>query len=125
MQPAVLLPLIASGLKGSNQAGWIGTSYVLHIITTPTHLPRISLATCSPPGPLLPSLVITQVIEVDASSHRGYEGKYAALHGMGRHGEALEAFRMMLLKLAQSSHSQIRGLPEVSHYITITDTREL
>ena len=50
-----------------------------------------------------------QVIELDPSSHRGYEGKHAALLGMGRYSEAFEAFRMMLSKLDQSPHPQIRG----------------
>ena len=50
-----------------------------------------------------------QVIERDPSSHGGYEGKYAALHGMGRHSEAFEAFRVMLMKLEQSPDPQIRG----------------
>ena len=50
-----------------------------------------------------------QVIELNPSSHRGYEGKHAALHGMGRHSEALEAFRTMLSKLEQSPDPQIRG----------------
>jgi hypothetical protein len=50
-----------------------------------------------------------QIIELDPSSHRGYEGKHAALHGMGRYSEAFEAFRMMLSKLKQSPDPQIRG----------------
>ena len=50
-----------------------------------------------------------QVIERDPSFHRGYEGRHAALHGMGRYSEAFEAFRMMLSKLEQSSDPQIRG----------------
>ena len=50
-----------------------------------------------------------QAIKLDPSSHSGYEGKHAALHGMGRHSEALEAFRTMLSKLEQSPDPQIRG----------------
>ncbi|KAI9567183.1 hypothetical protein HD554DRAFT_1033128 [Boletus coccyginus] len=61
-----------------------------------------------------------QVIEVDPSSHRRYEGKHAALHGIGCHGEAFEAFRTMLLKLAQSSDSQIRELCD--QYFDVTPT---
>jgi len=57
-----------------------------------------------------------QVIEVDPSSHRGYEGKHAALHSMGRYGEAFEAFRTMLSKLTQSSDPQIRGKPFRQYY---------
>ena len=52
-----------------------------------------------------------QVIELDPSFHRGYEGKHAALHGMERYTEAFEAFRMMLSKLEQSPDPQIRGKP--------------
>ena len=51
----------------------------------------------------------SQLIELDPSSYRGYEGKHTALHGMGRHREALEAFRTMLSKLEKSSDPQIRG----------------
>ena len=50
-----------------------------------------------------------QVIELDPLSHRGYEGKHAALHGMGRHSEAFEAFRVMLSKFEQSPDPQISG----------------
>ena len=50
-----------------------------------------------------------QVIEVDPLSHSGYEGKHAALHGVGHHSEAFEAFRMMLSKLEQSPDPKIRG----------------
>ena len=52
-----------------------------------------------------------QVIELDPSSHRGYEGKYTVLHGMGRHSEAFEAFSIMLSKLEQSPDPQIRSKP--------------
>jgi len=57
-----------------------------------------------------------QVIEVDLSSHRGYKGKHAGLHSMGRHGEAFEAFRMMLSKLTQSSDPQNQGKPFHQYY---------
>ena len=50
-----------------------------------------------------------QVIELDPSSHRGYEAKHAALHGMGHYSEAFEEFRVMLSKLDQSLDPQIRG----------------
>ena len=50
-----------------------------------------------------------QVIELDPLSHTGYEGKHAALHGMGRHSEAFETFGVMLSKLEQSPDPQIRG----------------
>jgi len=50
-----------------------------------------------------------QDIELDPSSHMGYERKHAALHAMGRRGEAFEAFKMMLSTLEQSSDSHIRS----------------
>ncbi|KAI9571641.1 hypothetical protein HD554DRAFT_2168897 [Boletus coccyginus] len=52
----------------------------------------------------------SEVIELDPSSHRGYEGKHTAFHGMGRYDEAFETFRTMLSKLEQSPNLQIRGL---------------
>ena len=58
-----------------------------------------------------PADLYYQVIELDPSSHRGYEGKLAALHGMGRYGEAFEAFSMMLSRLEQSPDPHIRGKP--------------
>ena len=50
-----------------------------------------------------------QAIELDPSSHSGYEGKHAALHGMGRHSEALEAFSMMLSKLEKCPDPRVRS----------------
>ena len=50
-----------------------------------------------------------QLIELDPSFYRGYEGKHTALHGMGRHTEAFEAFKTMLSKIDQSSDPQIGG----------------
>ena len=50
-----------------------------------------------------------QAIELDPSSHRGYEEKRAALHGMGRYSEAFEAFGVMLSKLEKSPDPQMRG----------------
>ncbi|KAI9571630.1 hypothetical protein HD554DRAFT_1798183 [Boletus coccyginus] len=61
-----------------------------------------------------------ELIELDPSSHRGYEEKHAAFHGMGRYGEASEAFRTMLSKLEQSPDLQIRELR--SNYIDATAT---
>ncbi|KAF8546701.1 hypothetical protein OG21DRAFT_1527654 [Imleria badia] len=46
--------------------------------------------------------IIFHIIELDPSTHRGYDGKHAALHHMGRHSEALEAFTTMLSRLEQS-----------------------
>ena len=50
-----------------------------------------------------------QAIELYPSSHGGYEAKHAALHGMGRHSEAFEAFEVMLSNLEQSPDPRIRG----------------
>ena len=50
-----------------------------------------------------------QVIELDPSCHRGYEQKYAALHGARRYAEAVEAFDTMLRKLEQSPDRRVRG----------------
>ncbi|KAI9571626.1 hypothetical protein HD554DRAFT_1798465 [Boletus coccyginus] len=61
-----------------------------------------------------------EVIELDPSSHRGYEGKHTAFYGMGRYGEAFEAFRTMLSKLEQSPDLQIRELR--NNYIDATAT---
>ncbi|KAF8548434.1 hypothetical protein OG21DRAFT_1516295 [Imleria badia] len=51
-----------------------------------------------------------EIIELDPSSHTGYEAKHAALHNMGRHREAFESFSTMLSKLEQSPDPQIRDL---------------
>ncbi|KAN0091421.1 hypothetical protein V8E55_004987 [Tylopilus felleus] len=51
-----------------------------------------------------------EVIELDPSSHTGYEGKHAALHGMKQYSEAFKAFRMMLSRLEQSPDPQVREL---------------
>ena len=49
----------------------------------------------------------SQLIELDPSSHKGYEGKHAALHRMRRYSEAFEAFTTMLSKLEQSPDPRI------------------
>ena len=46
---------------------------------------------------------------LDPSSPLGYERKHAALHGMGRHDDATNAFETMLLKMSESSDPEIRG----------------
>ncbi|KAF8548436.1 hypothetical protein OG21DRAFT_1489393 [Imleria badia] len=51
-----------------------------------------------------------EIIELDPSSHTGYEAKHAALHNMGRYREAFESFTMMLSKLEQFPDPQIREL---------------
>jgi len=50
-----------------------------------------------------------QDIELGPSSHRGHERKHAALHAMGRHSEAVEAFGMMLSTLERSAHLHIHS----------------
>ncbi|KAG0709236.1 hypothetical protein DFH29DRAFT_1074959 [Suillus ampliporus] len=49
-----------------------------------------------------------KVIELNPSSHVGYQLKYAALHGAQRYDEAIEAFQMMLSKLDGAPDTQIR-----------------
>ncbi|KAG0699367.1 hypothetical protein DFH29DRAFT_1081318 [Suillus ampliporus] len=51
-----------------------------------------------------------KVIELDPSSHVGYELKHAALHGAQRYDEAIEAFKIMLSKLDDAPEAQIREL---------------
>ncbi|KAN0091537.1 hypothetical protein V8E55_005103, partial [Tylopilus felleus] len=52
----------------------------------------------------------SKVIELDPSSHTGYEGKHTALHGMKQYNEAFKTFRMMLSRLEQSPDPQVREL---------------
>ena len=54
---------------------------------------------------------IIQAIELDPSSHNGYERKHTALHGMKRHSEAFEAFTTMISRLEESPDPHIRGAP--------------
>ncbi|KAI9570047.1 hypothetical protein HD554DRAFT_2189083 [Boletus coccyginus] len=53
-------------------------------------------------------------------SHMGYERKHAALHAMGRHSEAFDAFRTMLSILEQSPHPHISKLRD--QYVDATAT---
>jgi hypothetical protein len=50
-----------------------------------------------------------QVIELEPSSHVGYQLKHTALHGAQRYGEAVEAFQIMLAKLDSARGMQIRS----------------
>jgi tetratricopeptide (TPR) repeat protein len=59
-----------------------------------------------------------QAVELDPSSHNGYKRKHAALHGMGRHSEAFEAFKTMILKLEESPDPHIRGEPLYQYCVT-------
>ncbi|KAF8548150.1 hypothetical protein OG21DRAFT_801293 [Imleria badia] len=73
--------------------------YYSHALSLgPTNINDIRLKRC------------TEVIELEPSSHEGYEGKHAALHSMGRYREAFETFKTMLLKLEQSPDPRIREL---------------
>ncbi|KAG1736630.1 uncharacterized protein EDB91DRAFT_1348004 [Suillus paluster] len=60
-----------------------------------------------------------QVIQLNPSSHVGYELKHAALHGAQRYDEAIEAFDMMLLKLDSATDTQIRNIRQ--KYISPSD----
>ncbi|KAG0701142.1 hypothetical protein DFH29DRAFT_1080227 [Suillus ampliporus] len=51
-----------------------------------------------------------KVIELNPSSHVGYEAKHAALYGAQHYDEAIEAFQMMLSKLESAPNMQIRKL---------------
>ncbi|KAG1789521.1 heterokaryon incompatibility protein-domain-containing protein [Suillus plorans] len=51
-----------------------------------------------------------KVIELDPSSHVGYELMHTALRGAQRYNEAIEAFKIMLSKLDDSPEAQIRDL---------------
>jgi hypothetical protein len=49
-----------------------------------------------------------QAIELDPSSHNGYERKHAALRG---YSEAFEAFKTMISRVKESPDAHIRGGP--------------
>ncbi|KAF8547519.1 TPR-like protein [Imleria badia] len=51
-----------------------------------------------------------EVIKLDQSSHRGYERKYAALHGVEDYGEANNALLRMLSIIESSPDEEIRRL---------------
>ncbi|KAG2151526.1 WD40-repeat-containing domain protein [Suillus clintonianus] len=51
-----------------------------------------------------------KVIELDPSSHVGYDLKHAALHGARRYDEAVKVLQIMLSKLDGSPDAQIRKL---------------
>ncbi|KAG9309693.1 hypothetical protein JVU11DRAFT_10366 [Chiua virens] len=53
-----------------------------------------------------------EAIQLDPSSYRGHERRHAALHGMRRYSEAVEAFDTMLLKFNESPDEHIRKLGE-------------
>ncbi|KAF8552132.1 hypothetical protein OG21DRAFT_1498629 [Imleria badia] len=51
-----------------------------------------------------------EVIELDPSSHHGYERKYAALHGLENYDEAINALLRMLFIIENSPDEEIRRL---------------
>ncbi|KAG2366670.1 heterokaryon incompatibility protein-domain-containing protein [Suillus spraguei] len=51
-----------------------------------------------------------QVIELDPSSHIGYQLTHAALHGLQRYDEAIDAFTIMLSKLDHAPEAKVRDL---------------
>ncbi|KAG1726975.1 uncharacterized protein EDB91DRAFT_899684 [Suillus paluster] len=53
-----------------------------------------------------------KVIELNPSSHVGYEVKHTALHRTQRYDEAIEAFEMMISKLESATDTQIQKLRE-------------
>ncbi|KAF8549449.1 hypothetical protein OG21DRAFT_1447848 [Imleria badia] len=61
-----------------------------------------------------------EVIKRDPSSHRGYERKYAALHGAEDYGEANNALRHMLSIIEKSPDEEIRRLR--ANYTTPRET---
>ncbi|KAG0703318.1 hypothetical protein DFH29DRAFT_1078995 [Suillus ampliporus] len=60
-----------------------------------------------------------KVIQLNPSSHVGYEVKHAALHGAQRYAEAIEALQMMVSKLDSAPNTQIRKLRE--QYLSLSD----
>ena len=50
---------------------------------------------------------IVQVIKLDPSSPLGYERKYAVLLGVGHHGDAIDVFKTMLLRMLELSDPEI------------------
>ncbi|KAG1747253.1 uncharacterized protein EDB91DRAFT_1345292 [Suillus paluster] len=60
-----------------------------------------------------------KVIELNPSSHVGYELKHTALHAAQRYDEAIEALEMMILKLESATDTQIRKLRE--QYVSLSE----
>ncbi|KAG2358617.1 WD40-repeat-containing domain protein, partial [Suillus spraguei] len=51
-----------------------------------------------------------KVIELDPSSHIGFQLTHAALHGLQRYDEAIDAFTIMLSKLDHAPEAKVRDL---------------
>ncbi|KAG0705851.1 hypothetical protein DFH29DRAFT_1067269 [Suillus ampliporus] len=69
-----------------------------------------------------------KVIEHEPSSYLGYELKHAALHGAQHYGEALDAFKIMLSKLDDTSDAQIRKLhrdAQINAFMESTEYKKL
>ncbi|KAG1882428.1 hypothetical protein F4604DRAFT_425327 [Suillus subluteus] len=60
-----------------------------------------------------------KVIELNPSSHVGYEVKHAALHGAQRYDEAIDAVEMMISRLDSATDMQIKKLRE--QYVSPSD----
>jgi WD40 repeat protein len=63
-----------------------------------------------------------KVIEVNPSSHLGYELKHAALRGVHRHDDASEALTIMLSKLDDAPDPQIRQLRQ--QYVSPSEVKD-
>ncbi|KAG1799729.1 uncharacterized protein HD556DRAFT_1525032 [Suillus plorans] len=63
-----------------------------------------------------------KVIELNSSSPIGYQLTHAALHGAQRYDEAIEAFKIMLSKLDNSSEAEIRDLRQ--QYVCPSEVEE-
>ncbi|KAI6100118.1 hypothetical protein F5141DRAFT_1204922, partial [Pisolithus sp. B1] len=61
-----------------------------------------------------------EAVKADASNHRGYEAKHAALHGAQRYDEAIDAFNSMLHAVKQSHNPRVRQLRK--NYISPSQT---
>ncbi|KAG2363719.1 hypothetical protein BDR07DRAFT_1403412 [Suillus spraguei] len=60
-----------------------------------------------------------KVIELNPSSYIGYQLKHAVLHGAHRYDEAIEAFKSMLVRLENASHTQTQKLRQ--KYINLSE----
>ena len=66
-------------------------------------------ASCCIRGTLLIHFPPTQAIKLDPSSHRGYERKFAALHGAEDYDEANNAFVHMFSIIENSAEEEVRS----------------
>ncbi|KAN0082754.1 hypothetical protein V8E55_008549 [Tylopilus felleus] len=61
-----------------------------------------------------------EVVKLDPSSPLGYERRHAALRGEGRYKDAIDAFKMMISMISQSSDPDIRD--GLRHFVKPEDT---